>query len=440
MRALAAMPPATAPAALSVRQWAALVVTATLPFTYALTIPVGFPLKIYEMVLVALGLMTVLDGRLRVAPGTLRVLAPMLWLWPWAAVGLAYRLALPLGTFNGAGFTPRFGPEGDGITKLLYFAMAMYAFVVLTATAYEDSRRMARWWIAGAVLAAAYGWVLLVTSALGFPSPLLPGMSTPQMINIAGREVYRAGTFEEGNFFGMYLLCSTAVAMWLRWRWIALALSVSVLITFSTANVIAMSLFWTVLVLLRAGADRDPRGRLVALAFVVGAGLFAIALLLATGYLQEFVLRKLTTEEFGSKLDRLDLTVAGLRMALDHPISGVGLSQYGYHYRSYQLTDFFAALRVRKSIQGNVYVELLSELGCVGLALALAFGRRIFAQAKLGGAGAAALRAGLAGITLALATFPSFTVLFVWGFAALVTGDALRRTHDARTAAAGRAA
>jgi O-antigen ligase len=431
VRALAATPPAAAPVAMSVRTWGALVVTAALPFTYALTIPIGFPLKVYEMILVALGLMSLLDGRLRMAPGTLAALTPMLWLWPWAAAGLAYRLAYPLATFNGAGFTPRFGPAGDGITKLLYFAMALYAFVVLTATAYEDARRMARWWIAGAVLAAAYGWVLLGTSALGFPAPLLPGMETPQMINIAGREVYRAGTFEEGNFFGMYLLCSTAVAMWLRWRWIALALSLSVLITFSTANVIAMSLFWAVLVLVRAGADRDPRGKLVAAAFVLGAGLFALAVLLATGYLQEFVLRKLTTDEFGSKLDRLDLTVAGLRMAYEHPISGVGLSQYGYHYRSYQLTDFFAQLRERKSIQGNVYVELASELGSVGLALAIAFGRRIFALAKSGGAGAAALRAGLAGIALALATFPSFTVLFLWGFAALVTGDALRRRHDA---------
>lgn len=431
VRALPVSPPATRVGSIPVRRWAALVVTAALPFTYALTLQIAFPLKLYELLLVLLGLIAVFDGRLRFAPGTFTVLKPMLWLWPWAAVGLAYRIMVPLGSFNGAGFTPRFGPAGDGITKLLYFAMALYAFVVLTLTAYEDSRRVARWWIAGAVLAAAYGWVLLGTSALGLPAPLLPGMDSPQMITVAGREVYRAGPFKEGNFFGMYLLCSTAVAMWLRWRWVALALSASVLITFSTANVIAMALFWTVLVLIRAGADRDPRGRVLAFVFLMGGAVFVLAVLLATGYLQQFVLDKITTDELGSKFDRIDLTAAGLRMAFEHPIMGVGLSQYTYHYRTYQLTNVFAQFRENGSIPGNVYVELASELGAVGLALALTFGRRVWRRAASGGTQTAALRAGLAGIALAMATFPSFTVLFLWGFAALVTGDALRRDVDA---------
>lgn len=432
MRALAGSPPLAAPSAPSVRQAAALAVTATLPFTYALTVDVGFPFKLYELVLLALGLLVAVEGRLRVAPGTWGTLAPMLRLWPWAAAVLAWRIAVPLDSFNGAGFAPRFGPGGDGATKLAYFALAMFAFAVVATTAYEDARRVARWWVAGAVIAATYGWVITLTSAAGFPAPLLPGMETPQMINIAGRVVYRAGTFEEGNFFGMYLLCSTAVASWLRWRWVALALSATVLVTFSTANVVATALFWTLLIVFSAGAERDPRGRILAIGFLVGAGAFALTVLLATGYLQEFVLEKLTTDQMGSKLDRIDLTFAGLQMAIEHPVAGVGLSQYGYHWRSYALTEFFQALRDRKPIAGNVYVELASETGAVGLALALAFARRVWAHARAGGRGSIAFRAGLVSVGLALATFPSFTVLFLWGFAALVTGDALRRAHDAR--------
>ena len=435
MRAVTVTSFVAAPATLPFRHWASLAVAATLPFTYAMTVDVGFPFKVYELLLLALGLVALLEGRLVVAPGVLAHLRPMAWLWLWAAGWLAYRIAQPLGTFNGAGFTPRFGPGGDGLTKLAYLALAMFAFVALATTAYEDAKRLARWWIVGAAVAATYGWTILICSALGFPAPLLPGMETPQMINVGGREVYRAGTFEEGNFFGMYLLCSTAVAMWLRWRWAALALSASVLITFSTANVIAMAVFWVVLVLLRARADADPRSGVVGVAFVLGAGAFAIVVALATGYLQEFVIKKLTTDELGSKLDRLDLTVAGLRMALEHPVGGVGLSQYGYHYKAYQLTDFFAQFRQRKSIAGNVYVELASELGIVGLALGVAWGRRIWGLARAGGTSSAAFRAGLAGVALALATFPSFTVLFLWAFAALIAGDALRRARDADTAA-----
>jgi hypothetical protein len=254
-------------------------------------------------------------------------------------------------------------------------------------------------------------------------------MLRPQLINIAGYELYRGGTFEEGNYFAMYLLTSLAVALWMRWRWTAVFLATTVFITFSTANVVALALFGFIYSQGVNAQDRDLRGRFRAAAGFAALLLVVGSILFATGYISEFFIAKLSTEEFGSKLDRLDLAVAGLRMSLEHPIAGVGLSHYGYNYRPYQLTDFFDRMRPVKPIANNPWVELLAETGLVGIASVLTFARRVWQKAS--GLNGVAFRAGLAGVALGLFTFPSITVLFIWAFCGLVVGVRLRREQDA---------
>jgi O-antigen ligase len=370
------------------------------------------------------------EGRVVLAPGLSRFAKPVLTLLAWSAVVLCLRLAVPLASFTTQGFDARVGPVGDAVIKIAYWLLALFAFALVATAAYEDAHRVGRWWCIGAIVAAIYGWLLLLSSVFKLPAPLLPGMVSPQIINIAGRELFRGGTFEEGNYFAMYLVTSLAVALWMRWRWTAVFMATTVFITFSTANVVALALFGCIYSLGVGAQDRDPRGKFYAAAFFMALAAVVLTILVATGYISEFFIAKLSTEEFGSKLDRADLAVAGLRMAVDHPIAGVGLSHYGYNYRPYQLTDFFDRARTVKPIANNPWVELLAETGIVGMALALTFARRVWQKAS--GADGLAFRAGLAGVGLGLFTFPSITVLFIWAFCGLVVGVRLRQEQELR--------
>lgn len=429
------LPPAYAtPSASSVRHYATLIVVATLPLTYAMTLRVVFPVKIYELVLCICAVLMAWEGRFILAPGLRPFARPILAFLAWASVVLVVRLAVPLDSFTTDGFEARLGPVGDAVVKIAYWLLALFAFALVATAAYENPRRVGRWWCVGAIGAAIYGWLLLLSSVFALPAPLLPGMISPQIINIAGRELFRGGTFEEGNYFAMYLLTSLAVALWMRWRWTAVVMATTVFITFSTANVVALALFGCIYALGVGAQDRDPRGRFYAGALFVAVTAVVLAVLIATGYVSEFFIAKLSTEEFGSKLDRVDLAVAGLRMSVDHPIMGVGISHYGFNYRPYQLTDFFDRSRPVKPIANNPWVELFAETGIIGAALVLTFARRVWRKAS--GFDSLPFRAGLAAVALGLFTFPSITVLFIWAFCGLVVGVRLRHEQETRVRAA----
>ncbi len=438
MQALTVAHMSRAPSATSVRHLATLVVVGTLPLTYAMTLRVVFPLKIYEVVLCVCAAAMCWEGRLVLVPGIGRFARPIFAFLTWAALVLCIRLAVPLESFTTDGFEARIGPVGDGIIKIGYWLLALLAFALVATAAYEDGRRVGRWWCIGAIGAALYGWLLLLSSVLGLPAPLLPGMVSPQIINIAGRELFRGGTFEEGNYFAMYLLTSLAVALWMRWRWAAAFLALTVFITFSTANVVALALFGCIYSLGIGEQDRDPRGKFYAFGLFTVLTVMVVSVLAATGYISEFFIAKLATEEFGSKLDRVDLAVAGVRMSADHPVLGVGLSHYGYNYRPYQLTDFFDRVRPVKPIANSPWIELVAETGLIGAAFVLTFARRVWS--KVSGVDGLAFRAGLAAVALGLFTFPSITVLFIWAFCGLAVGVRLREEHDGRAASSRRPA
>ena len=404
------------------QQWFALAAVGTLPFAYALTVNLRFPFKLYELALVLSAAAVCADGRLRAAPGTWRLLRPLAAFVLFAGAGLALRLARPLETVEEGDFLVRFGPAGDGITKLVYLALAIYGFVVLSFAASRDRRLYASVWLAGALAAAAYTWLLFVTSAVGAPPLLLPGMERPQYVAVAGRLFIRSGTFQEGNYLGLYLVCSVAVALHARRLLTALVLSATTVITFSTVNVIALALLWLGVGWDVATRRRDPASRAAAvLTFVAvaGAGLLALA---ATGYVAEIVFDKLGAEDSVSKLERLDQAVAGLRMAADHPVAGVGLSQFGYHYKTYALTGITAASTDAKIIANNVYIELLSEVGGLGVLAFAAFVWALYRRARRPGLGA--LRWGLLATFLSFNAFPSYTVLFLWAYWALIVAAA----------------
>jgi O-antigen ligase len=431
MSAIAAIPVTTVSGALPVRRVAALAIVATLPLTYALTLPVGFPLKIYEVVLAGLLILAISEGRILLAPDIRRFTAPLGVFLAFITVVLVCRLAVRLDTFTISGFESRAGPVGDGVLKLGYWGLAIFAFVVVATATYENAERVARVWCMAAVVASIYAWLLTVTSALNLPSLLLPGMEGAARITLGGREVLRGGTFQEGNFFALYLLASLAVALWMKQSRIAWFLGATVFITFSTANVAGLAVMLGFLAFHRFRESRDVRAKFRLVATVLIASATLLSGLIATGYLGTIFVAKLSGAQFASGLDRLDLTVAGLRMTAAHPLIGVGIAQYGFNYRPFQLTDVFDVTRPVKPIATNSWVELTAETGALGTVLILAFGALLWGATR--GRERRMLRAGLIAIGLGLFSFPAPTVTFLWGYFGFVAGLHLRDTRHIQT-------
>ena len=434
MQAIAITPRLLAQDGTSVRQVATLIIVATLPLTYAMTLRIVYPIKIYDFILVLAAACVLWEGRLIVAPGLARFSTPILLLLGWSTAVLCFRFALPLDSFTTEGFSSRIGPIGDAVVKLSQWLLALLAFAMVATATYEDERRVGRWWCIGANIAAVYGWLLTLSSVFNLPAPLLPGMIAPHTVNIAGRYIFRGGTFEEGNFFGMYLLMSLAIALWLRWRWTAVLMATTVFITFSTASVFALFLCGGMYAWGVGSPKRDTRIRLYTVAGYATILIGVLTVLVVTGYLETFFIDKLATEEYGSKIDRANLAIAGLRMAAEHPILGVGLSHYGFNWQQYQLTDLLDQLREGKAIANSPWIELVAETGIVGFAFVVTFARRLWMHAS--GYDGLAFRTGLFAMGLGLMTFPSFTVVFLWAFCGVVVGVRLRRDHDESTCAA----
>jgi O-antigen ligase len=109
-----------------------------------------------------------------------------------------------------------------------------------------------------------------------------------------------------------------------------------------------------------------------------------------------------------------------------HPLAGVGLSQYGYYYDRYQFVSVYLPIDpvLAKHIANNVYVELLAELGLVGLLLFVAFLIQIWRQTKA--PRLRPLRYGLVSMLLALNAFPTISVMFLWAFFGFIVGVSSR--------------
>jgi O-antigen ligase len=407
----------------SVRRSLILLAVASLPFTYAFTIDLRFPLKIYEVALVLVLITYLRELRLPFAPGAIvPVRRIALFVAAVAVLGLL-RFTLPAAGSSAADFGARFGPTGDAVAKFAYLTLAILGFFLFTRRAYADEALYLRAWRIGAIMAAAYSWYLAFAGLLGFQPLLLPGIEDPKYFEVAGRGFIRSGTFLEGNILGLFLLVSAGLALYERRRLVAIFLSLTIFLSFSTVNVLALPLLWGVYWFQRRSELTLQRRALYLVAGILLVLLVSI-LLIQVGYVQSVVVGKLSSDEPGSLVKRIAFMIAGLRMFADHPWLGVGLSQFGYFYNTYQPLGILGTAQTVKLIPNNVYVELLSELGLPGFLLFCAFLATLYR--RLRPPELASLRATFIAILFALNAFPTYTVMFLWAFLGLTVGASAR--------------
>jgi O-antigen ligase len=417
----------------SVRRKLVFLAVATLPFTYALTVDLSFPLKIYEIALAVVLLSYLLDLRLPLAPKAVVPARWLAWFAVMATVLTLVRFVVPaVGSEVGA-FSVRFGPVGDAVAKLLYLMLGILSFLLFSRFAYQDEAGFLRAWRIGAMIAAGYTLYLFVVGLLGFEPLLLPGIDEPRYFSVAGRTFVRSGTFQEGNFLGLFLLVSVGLALYERRRSLAILLSLTVLLTFSTVNVLGLALLW-VMVWFREHSAMSVGRRALYIAMGILVVLAVGFALWHAGYLQAVVLGKLGSDELGSRVERIAFVIAGFRMFVDHPVLGVGISQFGYFYNTYQPLGLLGIAETVKLIPNNIYIELLCELGIPGLLLFAGFLAAIYV--RLRSPQLAPLRLTFITMLFVWNAFPTYTVMFLWAFFGLAAGASSRLTRLQERAAA----
>jgi len=392
-----------------------------LPFSQALTLNIGFPLKVSEMALFLLIALVMGSGAFVIRRSVLY--HPLFWLliWSFFSVLLNMMWSYPHGL--NMGYNSRAGFEIDSLLKWVYFLLALIVFVFSSIVFRKNREKYLKFFVYGAVGASLYSWYLFGFSLMGMEPVLLMGMDeNPQTIGLAFGEVIRCGTFKEGNFMAMFLFISTVFALYDKRKKMALFFTISMLTTVSTIGILTLSLFWFFYLL----KNTHTKKGVFTFVLIVFFSLSSLMVLLQNDDFNTMFVSKLnfsdsSIEDQGaySKEDRKNTILNGVHMGLDNQIFGIGLSNFALHYKYYnQLYGNGFENYDFKVIANNVYAELFSELGWVGLVLFGLFLYSLYRHSQRDQT--AILRYGLWGCFFYFMAFPTFSVLFIWVFFGLI--------------------
>ncbi|WP_435624052.1 O-antigen ligase family protein [Flagellimonas sp.] len=284
-----------------------------------------------------------------------------------------------------------------------------------------------KYWIYGAILASVYAWYLFFSSALGIPYLKLFGMAeNPQTI----MGIVRAGTFREGNFFGLYLILSAAIAFHLKRNRIAWFLMITILSTFSTVSLISATLFLMIYFKRILFSVRNLKKLVIVLPVLIVGLFFFFKSEFYTKYIEQKLFTPvsvLTTSNF-SKVDRYLTANIAFKAGIDNPIFGVGPYNYGLHYDHYNNIDeivenqseysiTFFERQGKRAIPNNIYLEVWSEYGVLGFLFFIMFLiNTLYISYKNKNL---IITAGLVAMYVSFIAFPSFIMLFIWVYLAV---------------------
>jgi|GEM_PF-3034594 len=403
----------------------------TLPLTNSVTLPVGFPLKLYEVAgLLLLG--GVLTGPGVVPRNNGRVVA--LWgvfffisLVP-SAWGLYELAANPRPLLEWA--HGRYHPLINTVFHYCYLALDIGLLLVALdalGRGWLTLRAFCRAWAWGALLSVVYAIWLNVVVGAGLPLVAALRWDEVNFFGVAGMQVVRTGPFEEGNFFGLYLLVSlTVIYHALRcwpdrlFRVAAPAVLMGMVLTASPAALLGGVVLTGVAVVF-GRVSRMVRG------ITLAAGVLGVVGLVGSGLFQSLVLDKFSLIFYGGVTDSRNVSLVqraneswhAWQMFVHRPW-GVGMGNYGYFFGDYP--DLYRWLPTNwmnfKPIPNNVYLEVLAEHGLVGFVLFMAIlGRKLW---RLVRAREFLVMVGFLLMGVYFFAFPTFRLAFIWLYWAFI--------------------
>jgi hypothetical protein len=397
---------------------AAQAVMLSLPFMSVLSINVGFPLKIYEIVIALSTCFAFVSQRFVMFDRTILKRGFLFFLY--AVVALVINVEI-LDSKEAYDYLARFSPFVDGILKCFYVLLCFLGFNLAAGAAERAPQRIVRFWLMGATASAAIHLLFFSLTAAGYAVPRLPGMPTfpsdVQFQTFMGITAFRAGTFMEGNYAGPFFVLSLLVALHARAYRLALLYFACILASFSTTALIGLM----VAGVYYAFSQRKNVVPIILLCV-------AFALFASSPLYDSIVKQKLNDQsESSSSTVRKKQFYDALDLFAQHPILGLGISQYGLYvegdtvYRIVNGTDGPSLnVSLSKSIPNSVYVELISEFGGIGIVL---FVFLLVPTLKLARqCPSIYLRAGVVAILVFWLASPTFTLMYYWAFFGVICG------------------
>jgi len=380
-----------------------------LPFTRGLTINLGFPLKIYEVLFPVAIFLYLFDGHYRMSSVAKTVFSLSIM---FASIGSVSIFLSDKYVTSALDITYRGGKIVDGIMRVVYFLFNSATLIVAADMAANRPRKMLLYWSMGLTSAVAYHIYCFIAILVGFTPYLLPGLERHQIGEFAGMPVPRSGTFEEGNFAGLYYLCSLALAIYSNQRVPVLLSTVGIILTLSTSVFISSALFIVLYLVLRSGRSITS--------FTQGA----IAVTLCVIIYNSIDFSKKFGQDAGSSAYvRLNESLTGWKMFVANPIIGVGIGGYGYHFRYYEwdpLLSLFA--EAPKPIPNNIYIEILSETGSIGFLIFVIAGVKWARYLWGSGRNLIPIYACGIGMAVGFIAYPTYNVSYIWVFLGLSIG------------------
>lgn len=375
-----------------------------LPFTKALTIEVGFPLKAYELLFSASAATFVLSRERIHFSAVSHLLWPLALFW-LVAVASFFASAYAEVGYLGPDF--RGGAVLDGMSRVAYLLLNLSIFaIIVSRPPLQAMPLLTLCWLVGSALSALY----LVYCAISFlvfgDAALLPGLERHQMGSVGPIAVSRSGTFEEGNFGGLYFLLSLVLALYTRRFLFAGLAFVGLLLTLSTSAYFAF-------IALLGSYYLLSRRRLVAV-----IPYFVATCITAFGLFAFFAEQgKFETTGSASGAVRFNEAMTGINMWQTSPVYGVGLGQYGFNYfRHVWDMSLAGAVVSERRIASNVYVEILAELGLLGLLAIGVFWVRWIRSVGTRRPNSNLIYASAIAMMVAFLAYPTFNIAFLWAY------------------------
>ncbi len=252
----------------------------------------------------------------------------------------------------------RFSPLTDGLVYLE--GLGLFAAVIVLCEGRPSlPRAVARMAAAGALGVAALSLNRVATVALRSGDTWRTAWHQVAAIRVsAAFPDYNAA----GSYFALFLFLALALAVGaggVRWRWIfgAMLLVAALWLTGSRAALFAVPICAVATLVMTDG--RRPL-KPIRLALVIGAVVVAAAAG-AVSLSGRDTMRWTMQQALGS---RLELGRAGLAMAKDHPVVGVGVGRFKAVSGGYLNPDF-RRLTAGENAHNN-FLQILAELGLVG--------------------------------------------------------------------------
>ncbi|KJD34109.1 hypothetical protein PK35_05105 [Tamlana nanhaiensis] len=397
-----------------------------LPFTQALTLNVGFPLKMSELFLfglifIFLGKKVKLSAFKNVNRISLLIVLFLIWAILSFVINIAWKYDYPLKEFPF-----RINALGDSLLRVFYIVLNFLAFFI-SVHFFKNRSYLLKYWVYGAILASIYAWYLFISSSLNLPYFKLYGMQeSPQNLN----GIIRCGTFREGNYFGLFLLLSGAISFYLKKNKTGIFLLLTIITTFSTISIFSAFVF-LIFTQRRKFFRKSVFYKILLLIPIV---FICFLVFINSSYYEKYIDSKLSspsnvlTSESFSKNDRTLTARIGYFQGINNPFFGVGPYNYGLHYDEYN--DFeeyflnnnewsleFYQRKNKRAIPNNVYIEVLAEYGIVGFIIFVCILLKILQVAFKNKSDL--ITGSLIGIFISFNAFPSFIMLFVWVFFAI---------------------